>query len=116
MVYLFRFYFTAQETNAFHAQHSDVFPSKNILQLKIREVRQKLYATSRMDEEEEEGGCGSSNATDSTPVTTPSAVPPAAADRKTAGRKNVSGAMALTAAGSVASIKKEIGGSDKRAS
>lgn len=35
---------TAQATSNFQAQHVDVFPSKSSLQLKIREVRQKLMA------------------------------------------------------------------------
>lgn len=33
-----------QATTAFQAQHSDVFPNKSSLQLKIREVRQRLMA------------------------------------------------------------------------
>lgn len=35
---------TAQATSSFQAQHTDIFPSKSSLQLKIREVRQKLMA------------------------------------------------------------------------
>ncbi|XP_065578825.1 protein capicua homolog [Artemia franciscana] len=35
---------TTQATSAFQAKHSDVFPNKNCLQLKIREVRQKVMA------------------------------------------------------------------------
>lgn len=35
---------TAQATSNFQAQHVDVFPNKTSLQLKIREVRQKLMA------------------------------------------------------------------------
>lgn len=35
---------STQATNAFQASHSDIFPSKSSLQLKIREVRQKLKA------------------------------------------------------------------------
>lgn len=31
-------------TNEFQAKHSDMFPSKNVLQLKIREVRQRMMA------------------------------------------------------------------------
>jgi hypothetical protein len=31
-------------TNNFQAKHSDMFPSKNVLQLKIREVRQRMMA------------------------------------------------------------------------
>lgn len=35
---------TAQATSKFQADHIDVFPNRNSLQLKIREVRQKLMA------------------------------------------------------------------------
>lgn len=35
---------TAKATQEFYKQNLNVFPSKNILQLKIREVRQKLMA------------------------------------------------------------------------
>lgn len=35
---------TTQATSAFQAKYSDVFPNKTSLQLKIREVRQKLKA------------------------------------------------------------------------
>uniref|UniRef100_T1HAN5 HMG box domain-containing protein n=1 Tax=Rhodnius prolixus TaxID=13249 RepID=T1HAN5_RHOPR len=38
------FFPSAQATNAFQAAHSDIFPSKSSLQLKIREVRQRLKA------------------------------------------------------------------------
>lgn len=34
--------FTAQATAAFQARYSDIFPTKVCLQLKIREVRQKI--------------------------------------------------------------------------
>lgn len=37
---------SAQATSNFQAQHMDIFPSKATLQLKIREVRQKLMAQS----------------------------------------------------------------------
>ncbi|KAJ8686393.1 hypothetical protein QAD02_022187, partial [Eretmocerus hayati] len=37
---------TTQATTAFQAKHSDIFPNKTSLQLKIREVRQKLKANS----------------------------------------------------------------------
>ena len=33
-------------TSDFHSKHSDVFPTKVCLQLKIREVRQKMMARS----------------------------------------------------------------------
>ncbi|KAJ8923865.1 hypothetical protein NQ315_010447 [Exocentrus adspersus] len=35
---------SAQATSTFQAQHSDIFPTKSSLQLKIREVRQKMMA------------------------------------------------------------------------
>lgn len=35
---------SAQATSTFQAQHSDIFPTKASLQLKIREVRQKMMA------------------------------------------------------------------------
>lgn len=35
---------SAEATAAFHAKHLDLFPTKNILTLKIREVRQKMLA------------------------------------------------------------------------
>jgi hypothetical protein len=44
---------TAAATSAFQTQHQDIFPSKSILQLKIREVRQKIMQHSREDELEE---------------------------------------------------------------
>ncbi|CAH0562237.1 unnamed protein product [Brassicogethes aeneus] len=37
---------SAQATTAFQAQHADIFPNKASLQLKIREVRQKMMAQS----------------------------------------------------------------------
>ncbi|KAK0169787.1 hypothetical protein PV328_010428 [Microctonus aethiopoides] len=37
---------TTQATTSFQAKHSDIFPNKTSLQLKIREVRQKLKANS----------------------------------------------------------------------
>ncbi|XP_076675835.1 putative transcription factor capicua isoform X9 [Andrena cerasifolii] len=37
---------SAQATTTFQARHSDIFPNKTSLQLKIREVRQKLKANS----------------------------------------------------------------------
>ncbi|GJQ67993.1 hypothetical protein Trydic_g10649 [Trypoxylus dichotomus] len=37
---------TNEATTTFQAQHSDLFPNKSTLQLKIREVRQKLMANS----------------------------------------------------------------------
>lgn len=37
---------SAQATSNFQQQHVDIFPNKSSLQLKIREVRQKLMAQS----------------------------------------------------------------------
>ncbi|KAJ8982812.1 hypothetical protein NQ317_010433 [Molorchus minor] len=39
---------STQATSAFQAQHADIFPTKSSLQLKIREVRQKLMAQSSL--------------------------------------------------------------------
>lgn len=44
----------AQATSAFQSQHSDLFPTKTTLQLKIREVRQKMMASTSMDDIQEE--------------------------------------------------------------
>ncbi|XP_038047938.1 protein capicua homolog [Patiria miniata] len=44
---------SAAATSAFQTQHQDIFPTKSILQLKIREVRQKIMQHSRDDEIEE---------------------------------------------------------------
>ena len=37
---------TNQATSSFQAKHSEIFPTKLCLQLKIREVRQKMMAAS----------------------------------------------------------------------
>ena len=42
--------FTAQATAAFQSKYVDVFPTKSCLQLKIREVRQKMMAQSAAQE------------------------------------------------------------------
>lgn len=39
------FFSVAQATAAFQARYSDIFPTKVCLQLKIREVRQKIMQT-----------------------------------------------------------------------
>jgi len=36
---------SAEVTWSFQAKHHDIFPSKNLLQLKIREVRQRMMAS-----------------------------------------------------------------------
>ncbi|KPM07860.1 hypothetical protein NH340_JMT07556 [Sarcoptes scabiei] len=41
---------TTQETNEFQRKHTDIFPNKNTLQLKIREVRQKLMSFNAVSE------------------------------------------------------------------
>jgi len=38
------FFFAATATSAFQAKHQTIFPNKNLLQLKIREVRQRMMA------------------------------------------------------------------------
>ena len=38
------------DTAAFQAKHQDIFPTKAMLQLKIREVRQKIMADIKMDD------------------------------------------------------------------
>ena len=47
--------FSAQSTAAFQAKHQEVFPNKGCLQLKIREVRQKMMAETKFGSIEEEG-------------------------------------------------------------
>lgn len=50
---------SAAATAAFHTRHSHMFPTKGMLQLKIREVRQKLMAQSAQIVAESEGECSS---------------------------------------------------------
>lgn len=47
---IFHFSVTAQATAAFQARYSDTFPNKLCLQLKIREVRQKIMQTAGSSE------------------------------------------------------------------
>lgn len=42
------FFPTAQATSTFQSQHADIFPNRSSLQLKIREVRQKMMAHSNL--------------------------------------------------------------------
>lgn len=42
--------FAAQATSAFQAKYRDIFPSKACLQLKIREVRQKMMAQTSLED------------------------------------------------------------------
>ncbi|KAK3597989.1 hypothetical protein CHS0354_042342 [Potamilus streckersoni] len=63
---------SAQATSVFQAKYSDIFPSKSCLQLKIREVRQKMMAQSAAVEALAEatsstGASSDSNPTPSTP-------------------------------------------------
>ena len=44
---------SAQATAAFQGKHVDIFPSKACLQLKIREVRQRMMAEMKFDEKDE---------------------------------------------------------------
>ncbi|KAL4229580.1 hypothetical protein ACF0H5_012618 [Mactra antiquata] len=46
---------SAQATATFQAKYQEIFPSKNILQLKIREVRQKMMAQSAAQEAAQTG-------------------------------------------------------------
>ena len=42
--------FAAQATTSFQGQHQSIFPNKVCLQLKIREVRQKMMAQTQVDD------------------------------------------------------------------
>ncbi|XP_021963990.1 mucin-4 isoform X2 [Folsomia candida] len=55
---------TTQATSSFQTQHANVFPNKACLQLKIREVRQKLMSTNQS------GHLGSANQSPVTPSAT----------------------------------------------
>lgn len=59
----------AQATAAFQASHSDIFPTKVCLQLKIREVRQKIMQTATPGTSEGLGSVGvlGSDSSSSTP-------------------------------------------------
>ncbi|XP_055958697.1 protein capicua homolog isoform X1 [Patella vulgata] len=59
---------TGQNTATFQSQHSDIFPNKTCLQLKIREVRQKMMAQSAAAMKDFEGYPPS---TASSPASTP---------------------------------------------
>ena len=56
--YFFYFPYTAQATATFQARYQDIFPTKTCLQLKIREVRQKMMAQSAAQEAAALGGPG----------------------------------------------------------
>ncbi|XP_051991642.1 protein capicua homolog [Xyrauchen texanus] len=61
------FFPSAQATAAFQARYSDTFPSKVCLQLKIREVRQKIMQTAGSSEIAGSGGLASGSDSASTP-------------------------------------------------
>ncbi|XP_050786405.1 protein capicua homolog isoform X6 [Gopherus flavomarginatus] len=71
------FFPSAQATAAFQARYSDIFPTKVCLQLKIREVRQKIMQSATPTEQApstpEPGGPGSGSAAEGQP---PEPVPP----------------------------------------
>lgn len=50
------FYIAAQATATFQTKYQDIFPTKTCLQLKIREVRQKMMAQSAAQEAAALGG------------------------------------------------------------
>uniref|UniRef100_A0A5S6QYM8 HMG box domain-containing protein n=1 Tax=Trichuris muris TaxID=70415 RepID=A0A5S6QYM8_TRIMR len=62
---------SAQATSQFQMIHSEVFPAKQILQLKIREVRQKVMASVQSPATPSLGGTCPAPATPATPLTTP---------------------------------------------
>jgi hypothetical protein len=55
---IFSLSFTAQATATFQSRYQDIFPTKTCLQLKIREVRQKMMAQSAAQEAAALGGPG----------------------------------------------------------
>uniref|UniRef100_A0A452HNB5 Protein capicua homolog-like C-terminal tri-helical domain-containing protein n=1 Tax=Gopherus agassizii TaxID=38772 RepID=A0A452HNB5_9SAUR len=75
------FFPSAQATAAFQARYSDIFPTKVCLQLKIREVRQKIMQSATPTEQApstpEPGGPGSGSAAEGQP---PEPVPPQDSD------------------------------------
>lgn len=76
---------SAQATANFQAEHASVFPSKVCLQLKIREVRQKMMAQSAAVEKAASGEV-SSGSMPSTPV--PSLPAPGDSDSSTGGQES----------------------------
>ena len=70
-----------QATSAFQLKHSEAFPSKVCLQLKIREVRQKMMARSASPVTTTSASINSAASAPGTPLGTPTmpgAVPPKA--------------------------------------
>ncbi|XP_017563998.1 protein capicua homolog isoform X2 [Pygocentrus nattereri] len=66
------FFPSAQATAAFQARYSDTFPTKVCLQLKIREVRQKIMQTATPGSSEATGPGGVTGGTDSASAPGPS--------------------------------------------
>ncbi|KAG5264891.1 hypothetical protein AALO_G00259170 [Alosa alosa] len=65
------FFPSAQATAAFQASHSDIFPTKVCLQLKIREVRQKIMQTATPGASEGPGPTGADSASTPGPSSAP---------------------------------------------
>ncbi|XP_061164260.1 protein capicua homolog isoform X1 [Saccostrea echinata] len=63
---------SAQDTANFQAEHASVFPSKVCLQLKIREVRQKMMAQSAAAEKAGAGGDAGQRSSETAPNPEPS--------------------------------------------
>ncbi|XP_050992371.1 protein capicua homolog [Labeo rohita] len=74
------FFPSAQATAAFQARHSDTFPSKVCLQLKIREVRQKIMQTAGSSETV--GGVASSDSASTPGPSNPAARENSEADER----------------------------------
>ena len=66
---------TAQATAVFQASHQDVFPTKICLQLKIREVRQKIMAEMQSDSPDAAGNKTKYGVATTTVATTTVATP-----------------------------------------
>ncbi|KAH3692465.1 hypothetical protein DPMN_194306 [Dreissena polymorpha] len=56
---------SAQATSAFQAKYSDIFPTKNILQLKIREVRQKMMQNAAQESSQQGDESNNNNSSNS---------------------------------------------------
>ena len=75
---------SSQATSAFQLKHSEAFPSKVCLQLKIREVRQKMMARSASPVTTTSASINSAASAPGTPLGTPTmpgAAPPPKAVR-----------------------------------
>lgn len=71
-LYSLLFFLSAQATVAFQARYSDTFPNKVCLQLKIREVRQKIMQTATPGGLEVIGMAGAFSGSDSSCAPGPS--------------------------------------------